>query len=163
MKIRFVLFVFMVIILVSCSNQPQLNHSIESEKIITLLKENAPSDFGYCNVSEFLSKDFSSQTEGLIECNIFKCNESSNFNEFGVFEFTDIKTAKKGEKVIKQYIEQSKREFENGIIYNTSEYPKFKSAMVKRYDNFIIYTILNKDETEKVYNIISNYIVSDVK
>ena len=158
MKIKFLLFVLIILSLVSCSDRSQANLSADTNEIVTILEENAPSDFGYCDVSEYYYETFLNRMQGLRECHISKCNESSNFNEFGVFEFINVNTAKKGEATIKKYLAQSRQEFENGIIYNISEYPKFKNAASKRYNNFVVYTILKAEEAKGAYNEISNYI-----
>ena len=43
------------------------------------------------------------------------------------------------------------KEFENGIIYDVSEYPKFTGARAERFGNYLIYTILDPRESQSAF------------
>ena len=158
MKIKVILLAFVLLALASCSAQADRITTADAREIASIIEESAPSSFGYCDVSEYYEESFFDDMSDLLQCYVFKCNESTNFNEFGIFEFESPSDAKKNEIIIKNYLVKSRQDFENGIIYNTAEYPKFKNATLRRYGNFVIYTILNSDEADKAYSEISNYI-----
>lgn len=141
-----------MLLLTSCTMSQESQYELDIDSIQRMFEEAAPSDFGYCDVSDFYREAFFDRLDGVKECRIFKCNESTNFNEFGIFEFANVEKARKAETEIKNYLSESKHEFENGIIYNVNEYPKFKNASMKRFDNFVVYSILDAANTEKAFS-----------
>ena len=152
MKIKILTVLLSLLLLTSCDMSKENQYELDIDYVQKVFEDAAPSDFGYCDVSDFYREAFLDRLDGVKECRIFKCNESTNFNEFGIFEFINAEKARKAEAYVKNYISESKREFENGIIYNVNEYPKFQNAEIKRFDNFIVYGILDSASRERAFN-----------
>ena len=154
MKKTLIMILIISAVLTSCSRDTTDYSSLEIEGIVNNIVEHAPVEFGYCDVSDYYMENFFSELQGLQEYRIYTCNESSNFNEFGVFKFADVNDASDGMKVIRRYLETAKTEFENGIIYDINEYPKFTNAKVERVGLYLIYTVLNRNESDSAFTAI---------
>lgn len=154
MKKTLIIVFLACMVLVSCSGESIDYSFLETDEIVNDIIENAPVEFGYCDVSEYYLKNYFSELVGVEEGKIYTCNESSNFNEFGVFKFVTAKDAKKGLAIIDRYLSAAKKEFENGIIYDVSEYPKFTGARSERFGNYLIYTIIDPQESQSAFEAI---------
>ena len=141
----------MCLILTACQSKANINKTIEISDIEDVFSENLSSDIGYCDVSIYYRDNYFSDIIDIEECKIYTSNDSTNFDEFGIFRFTDENSARKARGIIKQYLNSCRNEFENGIIYNIQEYPKFQNADVKLYGKYLIYTILSPEKSEKIY------------
>ena len=137
---------------ISSCNAPKEDFSIDLDNVEKIMIENTDSEFGYCDVSQYYLDSYFKTIDGITKAKISVSNDSSNFNEFGIFEFKTDSDAKKSVKNIKTYLLNAKKEFENGIIYDVEEYPKFENAKAERFGNIVIYTILNEDDSQKVYS-----------
>ena len=140
------------IILTSCQNNAHVSNSVVTSDIEDIFYQNLNSDIGYCDVSEYYRDNYFSDVLNIEECKIYTSNDSTNFDEFGIFRFTNEGDARRASDTIKNYLNNSKYEFENGIIYNIQEYPKFQNADVKIYGKYLIYTILLPEKSEKIYD-----------
>lgn len=144
-------------VLLAPSCQKNYTNYMEVDEIEHIIITNTDSEFGYCDVSQYhLTSDFN-PLSGLIEAKICVSNDSSNFNEYGIFKFSTPDDAQKAVSQIKNYLKKTKKDFESGIIYDIEEYPKFENADTILYGNYVIYTILKKDEKEKIFSEIKNY------
>lgn len=139
------------VLLASCSRESVDYSFLNTDEIVNDIVENASVEFGYCDVSEYYLQNYFGELVGVEEAKIYACNESSNFNEFGVFKFATAKEAEKGLRFLDSYITAAKKEFENGIIYDVSEYPKFTGARAERFGNYLIYTILDPRESQSAF------------
>ena len=122
---------------ISSCNTPNDSFSIDFESVEKIMIENTDSEFGYCDVSQYYLDSYFKTIDGITKAKISVSNDSSNFNEFGIFEFKTDSDAKKSVKNIKTYLLSAKKEFENGIIYDVEEYPKFENAKAERFGNIV--------------------------
>ena len=148
---KIVFLIFVCVILTACQSNANVNNTVQISDIEDIFSENLSSDIGYCDVSIYYRDNYFSDIINIEECKIYTSNDSTNFDEFGIFRFADENSARKARGMIKQYLNDSRNEFENGIIYNIQEYPKFQNADVKLYGKYLIYTILSPEKTEKIY------------
>ena len=141
-------------ILCSCSKVEanSMTSPVSIDDVVDAVHNGAQSEFGYSEVSRYYLEDYFSELSNVNNVRIYKCNDSLNFNEFGVFEFTSHKAAKNGLQGIQKYLKKAKENFENGVVYDIKEYPKFQNAKAKVFDNYVIYTILEEKQTKNVFN-----------
>ena len=146
-----------VLSLCSCSRSVMLTtEHLTIDSIVEAVSDSAHAELGYSDVSEYYLISQFSKLQNLKDLRVFTCNDSLNFNEFGIFEFASVEDAKKGVKKIKEYLNTAKKEFESGIIYDTEEYPKFQNATAKAFCNFVFYGILDKDDIKKAISTIES-------
>ena len=158
MKIKILFIVLALALFSSCSAKAIPVFDLDLNQLSSNIIDCVPSDFGYCDVGDYYFDSYFGDLYGVKQFRIYRCNESTNFNEIGIFEFESPKLAREAEKIITNYLQRCKIEFENGIIYNADEYPKFKNASHKRIENVIIYTILDYESTKKVIEEFEKYI-----
>ena len=138
-----------------CGMKDDVTLRVKTQDIETTALDKLTSEFGYCDVSEYYKNNYFNTIEGLKECKIYTCNDSTNFDELGIFEFDSSQNAKKAIKVVKKYLKNTKEDFQSGIIYNVEEYPKFEAARIERYGNCLVYTILSKNDSDSVFSAIT--------
>ena len=131
----------LIVTLSSC--QSEFNDNFTANQIESSIFAEVNGNGGYCDVSEYYFNNFFSDMNGIRDYKIYVSDESTNFDEFGIFEFNSAKNAQKAKSKVKAYLVSAKKAFESGIIYNAEEYPKFQSAKVERYGNNLVYTILD--------------------
>lgn len=149
--ITLTLIILFLFLFTGCAARYRNVSLVKIGNIEEIFLKNLNSDFGYCDVSEYYKSNYFSEVEQLKECKIFTSNESTNFDEFGIFEFENERHAKKAKNTLKNYLRSTKTEFENGIIYDVTEYPKFESARVETFGNYLVYAILEDEIIEKIF------------
>ena len=151
-----VLFSFLLVIsLTACSNsnfKKQFESDIGIDDIVSVVEENAYTEFGYSEVSQYYLSSYFSDLENLKNARIYTCNDSLNFNEFGIFEFISCVDAQKALESINSYLMSAKKNFENGVIYNVEEYPKFQNAKARAFENYVVYVILDSKSAENIFD-----------
>lgn len=151
MKKLLFLFISVCFLCSACNNSNIINTNVEITDIESVFYKNLNSEIGYCDVSEYYRQNYFSDLQELEEYKIYTSNDSTNFDEFGIFKFKTEEAARKYIKAIKKYLTNSENEFQNGIIYNINEYPKFKNADVEILGKYLIYTILLPEKSEKIF------------
>lgn len=134
----------------SCSENYNEKY-ISADEMKAVILEALPTEIGYCEADPNYFEHFK-DIDGIIGYQIFKSNDSTNFDEIGILKFEDSEDAEDAKKDVKEYLKTAKERFEGGIIYNIDEYPKFKNANVKRYGNLLLYTILSDNDTQSIYS-----------
>ena len=158
MKRFFVLILAMILLSFSAFAAP-----VNSAKGIGgLIQRIAPSDFGYIDSTEYYFNHYFQDLCGVDAAYIITCADSTNFNEIGVFHVDSDSCVKDNVCKIQKYLDTAKSNFESGVMYNPEEYSKFKNAKVEAFGNYIVYTILDKEPTKRVYSAISEFIKNGV-
>lgn len=150
-KFLFLFFVF-IFSFAGCSSTHESNNNINIESIENAFTKHLYSEIGYCDVSEYYVLNYFSQLPAFVGCRIITSNDSTNFDEYGIFEFQTQSEAKKSVNILKNYLSKSKAEFQGGIVYNVNEYPKFENATVKRFDKYVVYTILSPEKSKLIFD-----------
>ncbi len=80
-------------------------------------------------------------------------SDTNDINEIGIFHASDAESAKELFEDCREYIDEMRKDSRAFIAsYAPEELPKLDAAEVKRYGNYIVYTILPDDETTKIHN-----------
>lgn len=136
---------------------------VDSTKEISRLLQNiAPSDFGYIDSTEYYSSHYFQDLCGIDAAYIVTSADSSNFNEIGVFHVNSDSNLKDNVSKVQKYLDTAKSNFESGVMYNPEEYSKFKNSRVEAFGDYIVYTILDKEPTRRIYSAISEFIKNGV-
>ena len=121
------------------------------------IQKACPVEFRYVDNTEYYMSTYFSDMKNVDDFHIITCADSTNFNEIGVFHVKDTGSIQSNTKTLKKYLLKIKQNFENGVVYNTMEYPKFENAKVFAVGNYLIYTVMDKDNVKKAENAANNY------
>ena len=86
-------------------------------------------------------------------------NSSANKNEVGIFPYENTTDAENAKAVVKKYLVAKDESYKAAIDYTPNEYPKIENAKVVVFGNYVVYTILTVDDSEKVTSAIENLLV----
>ena len=128
----------------------------DAKEVSELLQAACPTEFGYVDNSEYYMSSYFSSLEDVDDFHIVTCADSTNFSEIGVFHLKNSTHLSQNQKLLKKYLAKIKANFENGVVYNTKEYPKFENAAVITVDDFVIYMILTPDQSAKATQLLQN-------
>ena len=148
-RILFLLMTFFIL-LNSCE---QAEDVVDTTPLLSYVDDNFNEDNGYVDVSEFYFEHNFKELKNVISVKILVSTESSNFDEIGVFEFENERSAKRSVKFINEYVDGIVANFKNGVIYDIKEYPKFENASVIRSSHIVIYTVLDKNKSEPIIDL----------
>lgn len=152
MKKLSIRFVFFFLLTATCFSNIAYAEDLPftSTKTIGKTVEKAiPAEFGYVDNTEYYMNRYFSSLNSVDDSYIVNSAESTNFNEFGIFHLKNKADLKSAKKILRDYLDKRKSEFENGVVYNTAEYPKFQNATVITFENYICYTILTASDLKK--------------
>ncbi len=121
----------------------------DAKKVSETIQEACPAEFGYVDNSEYYMSSYFSALDGVDDFHIVTCADSTNFSEIGVFHLKDTKHLAQNQKLLKKYLLKIKSNFENGVVYNTKEYPKFENAKAFAAGEYLVYVVLDKDNVAK--------------
>ena len=141
MRRVFVLFIVITLLFSACPSAYAKNTSAKA--ISETIQAAIPAEFGYVDNTEYAVRHELSNLTCVDDCYVVVCAESTNFNEFGVFHVDNESNVKRCAKQLTEYIARRKIQFQNGVIYDINEYPKFENAKVTAIDCYVIYTILD--------------------
>lgn len=150
-KLAIRIFVFLLLTVLCCNNIAHAEEpsSINTKMIGKAIEKAVPLQFGYIDNTEYYLRRYFSALPSVDEGYIATSAESTNFNEFGIFRLKNRADQKSAKKMLQNYLAQRKSEFENGVVYNIEEYPKFQNATVVSFENYICYAILTHSDIKK--------------
>lgn len=131
---------------------------VSAEAVSEVIRRAAPVDFGYVDNTEYAMQHDFAELSYVDDSCIVVCAESTNFNEFGVFHVENTSDVRLCEKYLKSYLAKRKSQFQNGVIYDIAEYPKFENAKVLVADHYIIYVILDAAQGKAAGDAIKQFV-----
>ena len=97
--------------------------------------------------TEFYFED----TEEYDDCRLMYSADTNDINEVGIFHAPNSKKAAELEESCREYIENMREDDRSFIAsYAPEELPKLDGAQVRRFGNYVVYTVLPSDKTESV-------------
>ncbi len=147
--------VTMVLAFASCSKKIEYKNDVAVTTLADSVKKTIPLNDGYITADtdyiEFNFKDMPSPDESVI---LMAANSSSNINEIGIFKANGY--GAKGENILKsaeQYI-KTKAENSRAFVesYAPAECKKLDEAQCKVFGDYIVYTVLTKEDASKVFD-----------
>ena len=138
-------------LLVLCLCLPlSARENLDAKAVSEALQRACPTEFGYVDNSEYYMRTYFSALADVDDFHIVTCADSTDFSEIGVFHMKDTVHLSQNQKLLKKYLAKIKSNFENGVVYNTKEYPKFENAKVLASGNYLVYAVLDKDGVSKL-------------
>ncbi len=140
---------FLVILALTLCIPLSAKEKLDAKGISEILQNACPTEFGYVDNSEYYMSSYFSSLEDVDDFHIVTCADSTNFSEIGVFHLKNTAHLSQNQKLLKKYLAKIKSNFENGVVYNTKEYPKFENAKSFAKGNYLVYVVLDKDQAAK--------------
>ena len=102
---------------------------------------------------EFYFEDF----EEYDDCYTVYSADTNDINEIGIFHAASEDRARELANSCEEYIEDM-RENSRAFIasYAPEELPKLDGATVRRYGNYVVYTVLPEDKTQTAFETVEN-------
>ena len=143
----------LILILSSCNASSSYRDNVSCKNIATKMLDQVNS-FG--EVSSYSEDDVQllcGSTSLFDELSVIYSTDANDINEIGIFHCKDEKSAKEFLTVAKGYINEQ-QENQRAFIasYAPREVPKLDSADVKRYGNYVIYTILGENAQREAFH-----------
>lgn len=151
-------FLLLAVLFAFCSYSVLCASSKSAESVSEIIRRQAPEDFGYLDNTEYYMQYYFSELSFVDDACIVACNESTNFNEFGVFHVKSESNIKPCVKVLQSYLQKAKARFKSGIVYDVQEYPKFENAKVTVIGQYVIYTILDSKQSKAALDAVKNFL-----
>ena len=142
---KITLFLFVLLLLLSFGLTVSAT-DVSANRISETVQKQVPIEFGYVDNTEYYMQHYFSQFSFVDDSSIVVASESTNFNEIGVFHIAKREDVKKCARLLTEYLNEAKIRFQSGVIYDIKEYPKFENAKVTVIDQYVIYTILDKQQ-----------------
>ena len=143
--------IIVMIVLSSCSmNMNEYASDVEATELGRLVNEIIDDDAMYMLDDDVILKYSDKSIPYLVDYCIFRAKESKNINEFGIFRFEDGKTHE-FEKLIIEYVGNLQKSY-RAMNYFPSEEEKIDFARIKVYGNYVVYSFLNEEDTDKFYS-----------
>lgn len=122
---------------------------MSAKSLSAIIQAEVPVKFGYVDNTEYCIQYDLKGLFGVDDSHIVVCADATNFNEIGVFHVEGAANTKRCAKQLSEYLKQRKTRFQNGVVYDINEYPKFENAKVTVIGQYVIYTILTPSHTTK--------------
>ena len=150
---------FLLCFLVAFYSPSAYAESCPSTKTISeIICHHAPLSLGYVDNTEYYVQHYFSEIPFVDDCSVVVSRESTNFNEIGVFHVSNPKDVKTCEKRLREYLKNAKERFKSGVVYDIEQYPKFENARVTVLGQYVIYTILDRAESQTAIKNVKNYL-----
>ena len=86
------------------------------------------------------------------DCYTIYSTDTNDINEFGVFHATSKESADELSEECKEYIEDMQENSRAFISsYAPEELPKLDGAQVRRFGNYVVYTVLDDEKADTVF------------
>lgn len=141
-------------VLVSCSRQTYtdtLSCGDLGEEIITALGDGQE----YLDYDSLHREYYFEDTEEYDDCRLIYSSDTNDINEIGIFHAPDAGKAAELEETCRDYIKGLREDSRDFIAsYAPEELPKLDGAQVRRYGNYVVYTVLPSQSTEDVLSLV---------
>lgn len=130
----------------------------DAQTLSAAIQKSCPARFGYVDNTQYYMSSYFSDLKDVEDFCIATAADSTDFSQIGVFRMKSNSSIATNKKMLSDYVKHSKKTFENGIVYNTQEYPKFENATVIGKDNYLVYVILDKEGVKNAEKVINEWI-----
>ena len=139
--------------LFSCSRAEKYRDDRKCADVGKELTDSLADGEEYLEFDDNHKKFYFDDTEEYNDSYIIYSSDTNNINEIGVFHAPDEGRAKELEESCREYIEDI-RETNRSFIssYAPEELPKLDSAEVRRFGNYVVYTVLPTDKIESAFD-----------
>ena len=116
----------------------------------------------YLEYDENHRKLYFEDSEHYDDCYLAYSSDTGDINEFGVFHAPDSEHAEDIYEDCMDYVEDLKENSRSFIAsYAPEEIPKLDGATVRRYGNYVVYTVLPDKKTNDIFSKIEESLKKD--
>ncbi|HHT54190.1 MAG TPA: DUF4358 domain-containing protein [Clostridiales bacterium] len=140
-----------VILFASCGKKVSYRDDLTAKEVIDKIEATVPLDDGYYSVdSDYLDFYFEGADALIDSYEIRIANTSTNINQFGVFKVKDGQ-AEAMQALCRGYLSLKMERWVLQADYIAAEHPKMEDAEVRIFGNYVVYTILTKQDKTAVF------------
>ncbi len=151
-SLLFVTLSTLLVFLPSCKKAENYRDDISCARISKEMCDEVASFGEYSEYSEEDVRLLLRGTSLYDDFRIIYSSDANDINEIGVFHCPDEQSSKEFLSVVKDYISEQQENQKAFIAsYAPREVPKLEAAEVKRYGNYVIYTILDENAKKEVF------------
>lgn len=119
--------------------------------------EDLPAELDFRELDESFRDFYFGELDGFDDCYIAYSADSEDISEFGVFHANSDESADKIEAACLEYLAdlgQNSRAFI--ASYAPGELTKLDASEVRRYGRYVVYTVLDDEDAERIFEIMKN-------
>lgn len=135
----------------ACS-KPKYNDGVSCESLASAATEQIPEELDFRELEASFRDFYFGEANGFDDCYVAYSAEAEDISEIGVFHSESDEDADEIERACLEYItdlQQNSRAFIES--YAPNELTKLDSAEVRRYGRYVVYTVLDGEDAERVF------------
>ena len=145
-----------VLLFVGCATE-KYRDDVSCKALVDAVTAKMPSELDFRELDESFREFYFEGADGFDDCYIAYSADNEDISEIGVFHAVSDEAAEKIEGICYEYINDLSQNSRAFIAsYAPEELTKLDGAEVRRYGRYVIYTVLNTADTERVFETVKN-------
>ena len=137
--------------LASCSRK-SFKDGVACREVGSTIADTLDDGKEYLEYDENHRKLYFEDEEHYDDCYLSYSSDTGDINEFGIFHAPDSDHAEELYEDCMDYVEDMKENSRSFIAsYAPDEIPKLDGATVRRYGNYVVYTVLPKEKSADIF------------
>ncbi|NLW73820.1 MAG: DUF4358 domain-containing protein [Clostridiales bacterium] len=142
---------FAVLFLASCGEKANYRNDLTVKEVMDKIEATVPLADGYYSVDSDYFDYYFEGADALVDSyEIRIANASTNINQFGVFK-VKAGQAEAMKTLCQAYISLKMERWVLQADYIAAEHPKMENAEVRVFGNYVVYTMLTKEDKAAVF------------
>lgn len=142
----------LVAVLLSGCSRVQYADSVACRDIGSAISDTLDDGLEYAELSAEHVKQYFDNTDEYDDIHTMYSTDTGDINEIGIFHASSKKNADSVETKCREYIDGMKEDSRPFIAsYAPNELPKLDGAQVRRFGNYVVYTVLDDSTADKVF------------
>ncbi len=156
---RFSAFILLCLCLLTSCSKKDFEDGIGCSELGKVVSDTLADGMEYAHFDDRQRALITEDSEKYTDFHHAYSSDSNDINEFGIFHAAEGR-AEELAKDCEQYVKELKDNSRAFIAsYAPEELPKLDGATVKRFGNYVVYTVLPTDKTEKIFKDIEERLV----
>ena len=156
-KYCFVALILAFVLLFGGCATEKYRDDVDCRSLVLSVTAEMPSELDFLELDESFREFYFEGADGFDDCYIAYSADNEDISEIGVFHAVSDEAAEKIEGICYEYINDLSQNSRAFIAsYAPEELTKLDGAEVRRYGRYVVYTVLNTADTERVFETVKN-------